>query len=235
MKYLYSLYVWFIVFTYFLILIVISIVALQFIPPKKYSPFFRRALKIMFALMFLRVEREFEEDIDLSRRYIYMSNHVSLADAPLFAVYMPEFITALEASEHFSWFIYGRFASLYGNIPINRKSVRDSILSMRKAKEVLENSNSMVIFPEGSRTPDGEVKEFKRMSFKLAQKAKVGIVPIGMSGAHTFNPKGKFIVSPSKIKFKFGKVITAEEVEAMEIDDLVNLVYTKVNSLHEYN
>ncbi len=235
MKYLYSIYVWTIIFTYFLFLSIVSIVALQFISSKKYSVFFRKALRIMLAIMFVRVEREFEEDIDLSKRYIYMSNHVSLLDAPLFSAYMPEFITALEAMEHFSWPIYGSLTRLYGNIPINRTSVKESIISMQKAMEVLKNNNSMVIFPEGSRTPDGEIKEFKRMSFKLAQKANVGIVPIGMSGAYKLNPKGKFILRPSKIKLKFGKVITAEQVKSMKVDDLVNLVHSKVVDLHEYN
>ncbi len=235
MKYIYSVYTWTVAGLYFFILTLISILVLQFISAKKYSSFFRAALKIMFAIIFVRVKREFEEDIDLSKNYIYMSNHVSLLDAPLFSAYMPEFITALEAMEHFSWPFYGRLARLHGNIPINRKSIRESLESMNKAMEVLQNSNSMVIFPEGSRTQDGTIGEFKRMVFKLAQKAKVGIVPIGMSGAYTLNPKGKFIMRPSKIKLKFGKAISAEQVQSMQIDDLANMVHSKVLELHEYN
>lgn len=234
MKYLYSIYTWTVAGLYFFILTLISIVVLQFIPAKKYSNFFRAAQRIMFSLIFVRVKREFAERIDVSKNYIYMSNHVSLLDAPLFSAYMPEFITALEAIEHFSWPFYGRLAKLHGNIPINRKSIRESLKSMEKAYDTLKNNNSMVIFPEGSRTQDGTIGEFKRMTFKLAQKANVGIVPIGMSGAYTLNPKGKFILRPSVLKLKFGKVITAEEVQAMTTNELVSTVYEKVNELYEY-
>ncbi len=235
MKYIYSIYTWIVAVTYFFILTLISILVLQFISAKKYSPFFRASLKIMFAILFVRVERDFEEEIDVSKNYIYMSNHVSLFDAPLFSAYMPEFVTALEAIEHFSWPVYKHLARLHGNIPINRTSIRDSLQSMNKAMEVLQNNNSMVIFPEGSRTIDGTIGEFKRMSFKLAQKANVGIVPIGMSGAYTLNPKGKFILRPSKIRLKFGKVISAEQIQTMQLDELVDMVHSKVIELHEYD
>ncbi len=235
MKYIYSIYGWFVAATYFFILTLVSIVVLQFIPSKKYSPFFRFALKIMFALLFVRVKCEFEEEIDLSKNYIYMSNHVSLLDAPLFSAYMPQFVTALEAMEHFSWPLYGRLARLYGNIPINRKNVRESLKSMSEAFDVLKNKNSMVIFPEGSRTQDGTIGEFKKMSFKLAKRANVGIVPLGMSGAYTLNPKGRFILKPSQLKLKFGKPITAEQIKLMNADELTEMVRNKIIELHEYN
>ncbi len=235
MKYIYSIYTWTVAGLYFFTLTLISILALRFIPAKKYSKFFRAALMPMFALIFVRVERIFEEKINTNNNYIYMANHVSLLDAPLFSAYMPEFVTALEAIEHFSWPFYGTLARLYGNIPVNRKSVKKSVESMNKAVEVLKNSNSMVVFPEGSRTKDGKIGKFKRMSINLAKKANVGIVPIGMSGAYTLNPKGRFILQPSKIKLKFGQVITAEQVQSMELDDLVDLVRNKIVELHEYN
>ena len=235
MKYLYTIYTWLIGGLYFFILTLISIPILLVVPTKKYIGVFRFFLRCMFALLFIRVKREFEQKIDLSQRYIYVPNHVSLLDAPICSAYMPEFITAIEAKEHFSWPLYGKLATLYGNIPIDRKSVQNSIKSLQVAKTVLEESNSMVIFPEGSRTNDGRVGRFKKMPFQLAKDAKVGIVPVGMSGVYRLNRKHSFFFKPSVLKLKFGKPIAAEKVVNMDIDDLVECVRNQVLELHEYN
>jgi len=164
-----------------------------------------------------------------------MPNHVSILDAPICSAYMPEFVTAIEASEHFNWPFYGKLAKLYGNIPIDRKSVQNSIKSLQVAKEVLEGSNSMVIFPEGSRTTDGTLGRFKKMPFQLAKDANVGIIPVGMSGVYRLNRKNSLFFKPSILKLKFGEVIPAEKVASMDIDELVECVSNQVVKLHEYN
>lgn len=235
MKYLYTVYVWLTGGLYFLILTLISIPVLLIVPTKKYIGVFRFFLRIMFALLFIRVKREFDEKIDLSKNYLYIPNHVSLLDAPICSAYMPEFITAIEAKEHFSWPLYGKLATLYGNIPIDRKSVQNSIKSLQQAKAVLQESNSMVVFPEGSRTDDGSIGRFKKMPFQLAKDAMVGIVPVGMSGVYRLNPKNSIFFKPSVLKLKFGKPISAKKVAEMDIDELVEFVHNQVVELHKYN
>lgn len=235
MKKLFSIYAWLIAGLFFLFVMVFSIIVLTFIPSKKSFPVFRFFMRLLFALLFVRVKREYKQPLNKNERCIYMPNHVSLVDAPLCAAYMPEFITALEASEHFKWPFYGKLTKLYGNIPIDRKSPQNSIKSIKIAKKTLEENNSMVIFPEGSRTKNGTIGRFKKMPFQLAKDAGVAIVPVGMSGVFTLNRKHSMILSPSKVKIKFGTLIPAEKVASMNIEELVEEVRTQVVELHEYN
>ena len=106
--------------------------------------------------MFIKVKIEYAENLDLNKNYLYMPNHVSLLDAPLMVVYLPQFVNALEAKEHFSWPLYGKLIRMWGNIPIDRKNARSSYTSMMKSKTVLQERNSIIIYPEGGRTTDGE-------------------------------------------------------------------------------
>lgn len=235
MKYLYTVYVWLVGGLLFFILMIISIAIFAFIPSKKFIPIFRNYLRMMFSVIFVKVKREFAERIDMSKRYIYMPNHVSLLDAPLCAAYMPEFITALEAAEHFKWPFYGKLTRSYGNIPIQRRSIHQSLKSFELAKDTIVNKNSMVIFPESSRTADGSVGRFKKLPFQLAKQANVGIIPVGMSGVHTLLKKHTLFFRPSKIKLKFGKVIPAEVVAGLSLEELSEMTRIEVERLKEYN
>jgi len=192
-------------------------------------------LRLLFAIILVRVKREYTEPIDFSKRYVYMPNHVSILDAPICCAYMPEFITALEAAEHFNWPLYGKLATLYGNIPIERKSIHQSLKSFELAKKAIIESNSMVVFPEGSRTTDGSIGRFKKLPFQLAKQANVGIIPVGMSGVHTLNKKHSLLFRPSKLKIKFGKIIPAEQVSTLSFEELTEMTRKAVNSLVDYN
>lgn len=235
MKYLYTIYTWLIGGLYFFVLMLFSIIVLAFIPTKKYIPVFRFFLRVMFTILFVKVKREYLYPLDFSQHYLYMPNHVSLLDAPICSAYMPEFITALEASEHFKWPFYGLLAKLYGNIPIDRKSIKNSVKSLQIAQKVLVESNSMVVFPEGSRTKDGSIGRFKRMPFQLAKDANVGIVPVGMSGVFTLNRKNSLFFKPSEIKLKFGEPIPAEKVAKMSHQELMEYTQNQLKNLVEFN
>jgi 1-acyl-sn-glycerol-3-phosphate acyltransferase len=235
MKYLYTIYVWIIGGLLFFMLMVFSILILSLVSSKRFIKIFRAYLRMMFAFIFVKVKREFEEPIDFSKRYIYMPNHVSLLDAPICAAYMPEFITALEAAEHFRWPVYGKLTAKYGNIPIERKSIHQSLKSFEIAKHTIVNSNSMVVFPEASRTVDGSLGKFKKLPFQLAKQANVGIIPVGMSGVHTLLKKHSLLFRPSKLTLKFGKIIPAEKVAELSLEELAELTKTEVHRLIEYH
>jgi 1-acyl-sn-glycerol-3-phosphate acyltransferase len=190
---------------------------------------------MIFTLIFVRVKIEFLEPIDFSKRYIYMPNHVSILDAPICAAYMPQFITALEAAEHFKWPFYGKLTSKYGNIPIQRRSIHQSLKSFDIAKETIIHKNSMVIFPESSRTEDGNLGRFKKLPFQLAKQSNVGIIPVGMSGVYSLNKKHSLLFKPSSLKLKFGKLIPADVVAKLTLEELAEFTKNEVEKLKEYN
>ncbi|RLD75582.1 MAG: hypothetical protein DRJ10_15020, partial [Bacteroidetes bacterium] len=141
----------------------------------------------------------------------------------------------LEAKEHFGWPLYGKLIAKWGNIPINRKSVQESIKSIRKAELKLKNENSIIVFPEGSRTKNGELGKFKKMPFHLAKEAKVAIIPVGASGIFSLNHKGTLLMKPGRIKIKLGKPIPVEKVTSLSSVELMEETRERILSLIEYN
>ncbi|MBN1253475.1 MAG: 1-acyl-sn-glycerol-3-phosphate acyltransferase [Bacteroidales bacterium] len=234
MKYLYTAYVWIIGGLYFFLISSIAILLIYLISAKKTYPIYNFLLKGLFKIMFVSVKVEYAEEIEKNTNYLFMSNHVSLLDAPLMFVYIPQFVNALEAQEHFSWPIYGKLIKLWGNIPVNRKNAKSSYTSMLKAKDVLKDRNSVIIFPEGGRTVNGKMKRFKKLPFHLAKDAQVPIVPIGMSGVFSLNHKGSILVRPGKIKIKFGEIYSAEKVQNYSDDELMEKVKNEIDSLIEF-
>lgn len=184
--------------------------------------------------MFIRVKVALPDGFDYKGRYIFMPNHVSLIDSPLMAAYIPQFINALEAKEHFSWPIYGKLVARWGNIPIDRKSIRASYNSIKEAGLRVKNTNSIIVFPEGGRTSNGELMRFKKMPFHLAKEAEVAIVPVGVSGIFSINPKGTWLLKPGKVLLKLGTPIPFEKVKLLSTEELMAETRAKVLDLIEY-
>ncbi|OQY02533.1 MAG: hypothetical protein B6I20_06885 [Bacteroidetes bacterium 4572_117] len=130
--------------------------------------------------------------------------------------------------------MYGKLIEKWGNIPIERKSVQKSITSMNKAKLKLQNDNSILVFPEGGRTRNGQLLRFKKLPFQLAKDAGVAIIPVGMSGVYSLNKKGSVLMRPGRVKIKFASPIPAEKVIALPHDELMKETRAQIESLIEY-
>ena len=75
------------------------------------------------------------------------------------------------------------------------------------------------------------MKDFKKLPFLLAKKANIDIVPIGISGMWRFSQGKKFIKYPKPLQLTFGKLITAEQIKNMTVDELVNESQKRVKEL----
>ena len=92
----------------------------------------------------------------------------------------------------------------------------------------------MAIMPEGHRTLDGRLREFKLMPFLLAKEAGVPIVPIGISGLFAMKPKGSWHIHPTPIRIRFGEPVPAETVRRMDVRELRDLVRNHIQALVVY-
>ena len=138
MKHVLSIYLWIVLFTY--------------------SLFF-----LVFKIMFIKVEVEGLENISPDKTYLYMANHVSLFDIPLLGGFIPGIARGVEADRQHAWPLYGWAMRRLGNIPIDRKNVFSSLGSISKTASVITEGKSMIILPEGHRTMDGELRQFKKL------------------------------------------------------------------------
>jgi len=116
-----------------------------------------------------------------------------------------------------------------GHIFIERGASHQALASLELAKSRLVNGVSVVIFPEGTRSPDGQVAKFKRGAFQIAFDMSLPVVPMSLIGVYDVLPKGKYLVHPGrKVKLKIGKPVDlsryGDDEHNQAIEDVRDLV-----------
>lgn len=96
---------------------------------------------------------------------------------------------------------WGMYLGKY--IPINRDNVRDAMKALKNAAKKITNGISVAIFPEGTRSFDGNLGEFKRGMFVLADEAKVPLIPTTIIGSNRIMPRTKFQINSGTVKVIF--------------------------------
>ncbi len=230
---IYTLYVWIVGGVYFIFTTTLGILLVKISSPRKIDTFYKAVLRQLFTIIFVPVRIEYEEKLQKGKTYVFMANHVSIVDVPLVGANLPGFCNAIEAESHFHWPVYKHLIKGYGQIPIDRNSVRSSLKSMQIAEERLLQGTSIIVFPEGHRTDDGNLQEFKKLPFLMVQRAGVEIVPIGISGMWQFSPRDSFVFRPGKLKMKFGKPISTRTDKNISPEDLMKMTRDKILSLVE--
>ncbi|MCK4338137.1 MAG: 1-acyl-sn-glycerol-3-phosphate acyltransferase [Candidatus Aminicenantes bacterium] len=231
MSVLISIYVWLIGGLYFILLCFSTIFLSFFLKPKIFDPWLKLKLRFLFKIIFVKVHVLGRENIVRGKNYLFMSNHVSLFDIPLFGGYIPTFVRGVEALRQFKWPVYGWATRRLGNIPINRKNIHASIRSIKITEDFLKRGQSIVILPEGTRTLDGKMRPFKRLPFHLAKQAGVPIIPIGLSGLFELKNKGSWMVRPRPITMQFGPAISPETIKSLSIEELRDLTRSEIHKL----
>ena len=233
MKYITSIYYWCVGGLYFGFTLILIIVFSLILPPAVYDPWTKKLLRFFFKVIHTKVEVEGTENINKDNTYLFMANHVSSLDIPLLGGFIPNFFRGVEAGNHFKWPLYGWALKRYGNIAIERQNFRHSLKSIRKAENFLHNGKSIVILPEAHRTPDGKLRNFKKLPFLLAKQSGVDLVPIGLSGLFHLKRKGSWLIHPTTLKIKFGKPIPVEKINNLSTSELRDLTREKIQELIE--
>jgi len=140
---------------------------------------------------------------------LFVANHTSSADAPAVVGAIPRRIAVLLKASLFKWPIVGQAFTLARFIPVSRKERDSAIASVEKAAEAMRAGQSFLIYPEGTRSPDGRLQEFKKGAVVLAIKAGVPIVPVLCSGAQRIMAKRSLKIQPGEILVEFLEPIDA--------------------------
>jgi len=156
---------------------------------------------------------------------LFVANHTSTADAPAVVGAIPRRIAILLKKSLFRYPIVGQAFHLAGFIPVDRSKKDLAIASLEKAIEAMRGGQSFLIYPEGTRSPDGRLQEFKKGAVVMAIKAGVPIVPIACSGAHRVMRKRSLEIHPGEILVEFLPAIDASQYTFEEREELNTRVH----------
>ncbi len=168
------------------------------------------------------------ENIDPNASYVMVLNHNSMAD--IITIYnLPLVFKWVSKREVYRIPIIGRLLFAHGDIVINRASTKEAMnLVHTKGKEWLAKGASVSIFPEGTRSKDREIHNFKAGAFILAKDAGVPILPIVLDNTDKMMRKGFFMNWSNKITIRILPPIPAEEVSKRDIKDVMAEVRTSM-------
>jgi 1-acyl-sn-glycerol-3-phosphate acyltransferase len=156
---------------------------------------------------------------------LFVANHTSAADAPAVVGAIPRRVAILLKESLFKWPIAGQAFRAAHFIPVNRGARDSAVASLEEATEAMKAGQSFLIYPEGTRSPDGRLQEFKKGAVVIAISAGVPIVPMVCSGAHRIMEKKSLVMHPGEIVVEFLPPIDASQYSFDERDDLNQKVH----------
>lgn len=155
---------------------------------------------------------------------LFVANHTSSADAPAVVGAIPRRIAILLKKSLFAYPIVGQAFTLAHFIPVERGNHESAIASLEKATEAIRAGQSFLIYPEGTRSPDGRLQEFKRGAVVMAIKAGVPIVPMVCAGAQNVMEKRSLVIHPGVITVEFLAPIDASAFSFEQREELNQLM-----------
>ncbi len=179
----------------------------------------------------IRVRVEGQENLDPDQTYIFVGNHTSQADIWSFQGYNPHDFRWIAKKELFAIPIFGAAMRAVDFISIDRSRGRQAVKSLNKAAERIAEGSSVLIFPEGTRSPDGRLHPFKTGAIMLAIKAGVPVVPVGFNGAHQALPKGSLISRGGELVLRFGTPLPTRNFKAKDKKELAQTLQCQVAGL----
>ncbi len=151
----------------------------------------------------VQVRVEGLEKIDPSESYVFLSNHLSYMDTPVALAHIPAQFRFLAKRGLFQIPLLGTHLSRAGHIPVPREDPRSSVKTMQVAAEKIQQKKiSLLIFPEGGRSHNGELRPFKEGGAYIAIRAGVPAVPLVMIGTREILPYGSGVVKSGSVTLR---------------------------------
>lgn len=172
------------------------------------------------------------EKIDTSKPYVYAVNHASALDIPMLYVYLPFQFRIVFKKELLVYPIVGWQLKRSGQICIDQQNPANSIGSIRSALKGLKAGMPLVIFPEGGRTPDGEIKPFLPGAFFLAIKAHVDVVPVALIGTYELLPMDTYHIKSRPLEMRVGKPISTAGMTLRNMGTLSEKVQNELERMY---
>jgi 1-acyl-sn-glycerol-3-phosphate acyltransferase len=156
---------------------------------------------------------------------LLVSNHQSNLDPVLVGVACPRQLKYL-ARKGLFFFPFNYWISALGAVPIDQEG--SALTGLRITLDLLKKDNAVLVFPEGSRSPDGKIHQMMSGFCLLARRSKATIVPVAIEGAFAALPRGSALVKPHSVALKFGSPIPPVRYAGMSDAELTEIVTAEI-------
>ncbi len=160
------------------------------------------------------------EKIDTAKAAVYVVNHLSALDIPVLYANLPFQFRILAKKELFRYPFMGWHLRRSGQIPVVLENPRASVRSLNLAVKTLHQGMSLVIFPEGARSTDGQLHPFMGGAFYAALKAQVDVVPMALVGTFEMLKMNTWHIKPGPLQLVAGRPISTLGMSTRDMEKL---------------
>ncbi|MDB2075410.1 MULTISPECIES: lysophospholipid acyltransferase family protein [Clostridium] len=192
---------------------------------------FRKWTYFTINIIGMEIEVEGFENIP-DKTCVFMGNHQSILDIPVMRYSTQRTLDFVAKKELAKAPLIGYWITHVKSVTIDRDNVREGMKAINQAVNNIKDGYNFTIFPEGTRSKDGKIHEFKKGSVKIATKSKAPIVPVAIKGTSAcFEDSKEFV--PGKVKVIFGEAIETENISREVEKELMLRVEESVRNLYE--
>ena len=170
------------------------------------------------------------ENIPTEGPVLFVSNHQGNFDIPILLGFIDKPKGFIAKKEITKMPIIKNWMEYMQCVFIDREDVRQSLKAINRGAELLKEGYSQVIFPEGTRSADGSLGEFKPGSLKLALKSGVPIVPVTIRGSYNMMPKGEWKIRAAHVDVIISPAISTENLSGKEGNELTEHIWQIIQS-----
>jgi len=170
------------------------------------------------------------DHIKPEQSYLVVCNHQSNMDIPVLVANLPLLVTFIAKKELFKIPFFGWGLKGAGMIKVDRSNTKQAIESLKNAeKNIINNKLSVIAFPEGTRSKDGEIHPFKKGPFILAMNTGIPILPVSLKGTFNILPRNRLILKKGNVRLQVHEPIDVRSYSFEDRFKLIKRVHTIIS------
>lgn len=191
--------------------------------------FANRLARVGCRLLGIKLTVKGTENVPKEGSVLYVGNHQSMADPPVMLAAIPRPSAFICKEELDGIPVFSRWVSDLGSFYLPRTESRKSLeVILGAAKLLKKNEHGMCIFPEGTRSDNGDMRPFKPGSLKIATKSGAAIVPFAIENTINVLPRGSFFFKPLPVTVTFLPAILPEEYKGRDTQSLTDQIQSDI-------
>lgn len=184
-------------------------------PPKLWS-------RLTCWLALCKVSSRGHENLDSNKSYVFVANHQGAFDIFLTYGFLNHNIIWMQKHSLRSLPLVGYASKMAGHVFVNNANATTRALTLKEAISKVKDGVSIVIFPEGARTHNGKMRQFKKGAFYIATEENLPIVPITINGPFDVLKRDTLNLKPGKLELVIHEPISTENISEDDIPELIN-------------